>query len=105
MSFEAAPNPPQSDSLEVMARYFFHTHNGGRRLDGEGVDMPTGRAAQLEATRLLGELLAQKPEDFWRSQALTITVTDAGGRVEFELAASVVIRPTDEDAMPSGRPA
>lgn len=86
-----------------MARYFFHTNNGGRRLDAEGVDLPTDRAAQLEATRLLGELLAQNPEDFWRSQALTITVSNGEGRVDFELMASVVIHPRDEESLPGVR--
>jgi hypothetical protein len=78
-----------------MARYFFHTSNGGPRVDAEGIDLPTGRAAQLEAARLLGELLSQKPEDFWRSRTLTITVADTHGRVEFELKACVVASPRE----------
>jgi hypothetical protein len=76
-----------------MVRYFFHTDNGDPRHDADGVELPTGQAPCLEATRLLGELLADRPEDFWMSRSLTLTVTDAVGHVELVLKASVVAGP------------
>jgi hypothetical protein len=76
-----------------MTRYFFHTDNGDARLDADGVELPAGQATRLAATRLLGELLADRPEDFWLSRSLTLTVTDARGEVELVLTASVVAGP------------
>jgi hypothetical protein len=72
-----------------MARYFFHTANGTMQRDAEGLELATSHAAELEAVRFLGDLLAEQPQALWPSLALTITVTDAHGRVAFSVRASV----------------
>lgn len=73
-----------------MTRYFFHTENGAAHRDADGVEFPTDDAAGVEAVRLMGELLAEKPDAFWSSETLTITVTNAGERFAFALRANVV---------------
>lgn len=90
VSFDARRNASASAPLEGMARYFFHSDNGVAHRDADGVEFPTDDAAGLEAVRLLGELLAERPEAFWSSEALIITVTRPGEEMAFALRASVV---------------
>ena len=72
-----------------MPRYFFNTENGGHLRDVEGLELPSEHAAEVEAVRYLGELLAQAPEAY-TSGALTITVTCSDGRIAFAVEASIV---------------
>lgn len=89
VSFDAVGNTGLPPSLEWMARYFFHTANGTMQHDGEGLELATMHAAELEAVRFLGDLLSEQPGVVSSSQVLTITVTDAGGRVAFSVKASM----------------
>jgi hypothetical protein len=50
-----------------MPRYFFNTIDGRRIPDDEGTDLPNLSAVRAEATRVMGELLKEQPEDLWRS--------------------------------------
>ncbi|WP_371132680.1 hypothetical protein [Phenylobacterium sp.] len=70
-----------------MARFFFHTENGAVRLDTDGVELASEDAAGLEATGLLGALLADSPRGFWDSRRLTVTVADADGQTLFTVEA------------------
>ena len=62
-----------------MARFFFHSVNGGQHLDREGAEFPTLGAARIAATAYLAELLREGPEAFWQEGQLQVVVTDAAG--------------------------
>ena len=90
MSFGATGNSDAGASLHDMARYFFHSANGSRQRDVEGLELESIQAAELEAVRLLGDLLSERPEALFPSLTLTITVTDASGQVVFSARASAM---------------
>jgi hypothetical protein len=62
-----------------MPRYFFNTVDGRRFPDEEGADLADLAAARAKATRVLGELLKEQPQDLWDTGRLAIEVTDEGG--------------------------
>lgn len=62
-----------------MHRYYFHTEDGHRLEDEDGTLLPSDDAARLEAVRVLGELLREKPEMFWAHERFDVTVTDDAG--------------------------
>lgn len=73
-----------------MTRYFFHTEDGLRLEDEDGTLLPSDDAARLEAVRILGELLREKPEMFWAHERFDVTVVDETGAtlVKLHLGAS-----------------
>jgi hypothetical protein len=72
-----------------MPRYFFNTIDGRRIPDDEGTDLPDLSAVRAEATRVMGELLKEQPEDLWAHGRLTLEVTDEGGAGVLVLAVSL----------------
>lgn len=62
-----------------MPMYFFNTVDGRRYPDEDGSDMPDFAAVRAKATRLIGELLKEQPEDLWDTGRLRVEVTDASG--------------------------
>ena len=59
-----------------MPTYHFHTEDGGPHPDREGTELPDDESARIQAARLLGELLKEQPETFWKDQRLSLTVAD-----------------------------
>ncbi|THD59292.1 hypothetical protein [Phenylobacterium sp.] len=72
-----------------MSRYYFHVQNGGLLKDEEGTDLEHADAARIEAAKLLGQLVAERPEDIWLGDAFTITVKDDAGLTMFLLDLAV----------------
>ena len=68
-----------------MTRYFFHSANGTRHLDNEGMVLPSLDAARQEAIRWMGELLTELPDDLWSAGKFAIFVTDADWRLFFSV--------------------
>jgi len=64
-----------------MARYFFNTVDGRRYPDEEGAELRDLAAVRAKATRLMGELLKEQPEDLWRTGRLQVEVADEAGAV------------------------
>lgn len=64
-----------------MRRYFFHTEDGVRIEDDEGTPLPSDAAARLEAVRIMGELLRERPQAFWDHRTFRVTVADDAGRL------------------------
>lgn len=77
--------------LEAAMRYFFHTQDGQRFPDEEGLELADLRCACIEATRALGNFLEQRPKDFWAHDCLTLEVTDDKGLILFTLQLSVTL--------------
>jgi hypothetical protein len=62
-----------------MPMYFFNTVDGRRYPDEEGSDLPDFAAVRAKATRVIGELLKEQPEDLWDTGRLRVEVTDGTG--------------------------
>lgn len=73
-----------------MPRYFFHSANGKRQFDAEGLELSGVRAAEIEAVRFLGDLLSEQPDTLLSSDALTITVSDTNGQTVLSVRAGVL---------------
>lgn len=72
-----------------MTRYFFHTTNGKRTTDAEGIDLPNASAAQTTAIKLAGELLKDAPDLLQETTDLKVDVTDSNDRVLFAVLVTV----------------
>lgn len=76
-----------------MPRYFFHSANGERDLDQEGVDLPNGAAAQLAAVQYAGEMLRFQPQELWNMGHWRVEVTDTNRRLLFTIITIAVDTP------------
>jgi len=76
-----------------MSRYYFHSEDGRRFPDEDGTELPSDDAARLEAVRVLGELLRERPELFWDHECFRLTVTDGSALTLFILELGVVTSP------------
>lgn len=72
-----------------MPRYFFNTVDGRRYPDRDGMDLPSLEAVRVRATRVVGELLKERPSDFWDTGRLRLEVTDESGAVVLVLDVSL----------------
>jgi uncharacterized protein DUF6894 len=61
-------------------RYHFHSEDGHRVVDEDGVELADLDAARHAVAKLTGEILSDDPDQLWVSQKLNITVTDPAGR-------------------------
>lgn len=73
-----------------MRTYYFQTENGIRVEDDIGTPLSGDDAARLEAVRVMGELLRERPELFWEHKRFRLSVTDEAGAtvLTLELSAS-----------------
>ena len=83
-----------------MQRYFFHTEDGALFRDEEGTMLADNEAARIEAARVLGQLLNERPGEIWRDDQMRIIVTDDRGATLFLLDLSALRSP----AAGCGRP-
>jgi hypothetical protein len=70
-------------------RFHFQAEDGRIYPDDQGVELPNVRAACVEASRILGDFLKRKPEEFWVNDDLSLRVSDDRGLVLFTLNLSV----------------
>ena len=72
-----------------MPRYFFNTVDGRRYPDPDGIDLPSLEMVRAKATRVIGELLKERPSDFLDTGRLRLEVTDESGAVVLVLDVSL----------------
>ncbi|HVV33924.1 MAG TPA: hypothetical protein VHC73_11915 [Vitreimonas sp.] len=72
-----------------MPRYFFHTTNGKRTPDAEGIDLVDVSAARTTAIRLAGELLKDAPDLLCETTDLKVDVTDGNAATLFSVLVTV----------------
>lgn len=72
-------------------RYFFHTEDGHTFPDEEGTELPDLQSACIEATKVLGEFMKERPREFWAHDYLSLRVTDDEGLILFSLQLSVTL--------------
>lgn len=85
-----------------MPRYFFHSADGHREPDLDGVELPDDRAAQRAAVQLLGAALEDDPDLVWRKGQWRVEVTDQTGRLRWTVMAIAVDAPGPDDATAIG---
>lgn len=90
---------PHFGFFDFMSRYFFHTEDGTICTDHQGVELPDLRAARIEAAKSVGQIVHDKPDEFWDDGSFKMTVTDESGLVLFMLDLSA----TDAPALASSR--
>jgi hypothetical protein len=66
-----------------MPRFFFHTEYGHTKRDEAGTLLPDVETAKAEAARLMGKMLSQSPQEFWKDGQLRINVENEQGLVLF----------------------
>ncbi len=74
-----------------MPHYFFHSANGVRTIDGEGTDLSSIDAAQLEAIAFLAETLRHEPHELRATGELHVDVTDSENHPLFTLTAKLEV--------------
>lgn len=90
-----------------MPRYFFHSADGHRNPDTEGVELPNDRAAQRAAVAYLGAALEDDPEMLWHKGNWRVEVTDETGRLKWTVMVMAIDAPgaDDETAIADKEPA
>lgn len=81
-----------------MPRYFFHSDDGHAFHDDEGTLLPDGAAARIEAARVLGQMVNERPAAVWKDDLLRITVTDEHGLILFSLDLTALKSPAVSSA-------
>jgi hypothetical protein len=84
-----------------MPRYFFHTADGRAYHDDDGTELAGDEAAQIEAARMMGQLLNEQPREFWAGGGLQMTVTNASGLILFVVDVEGVTSPSARPANPA----
>lgn len=81
-----------------MPRYHFHSADGRRNPDPDGVELPEDRAAQRAAVAYLGAALEDDPDMLWRKGNWRVEVTDGEGRLKWTVIAMAMDAPGPDDA-------
>ncbi len=68
-----------------MPRFFFHSEDGSLVHDEEGTELADTGAARVEAVRLSGALLIDRPQALWESTRWRLLVTDESGLILFTI--------------------
>jgi hypothetical protein len=76
-----------------MPRYFFHTADGVRDPDTDGIEFEDDDAAQLEAVRYAGEALRWQPKKLWKRGQWRVEVTGEDGALLFTVITVAVDAP------------
>jgi hypothetical protein len=76
-----------------MPRYFFHTADGVRNPDTDGIELGDDDAAQLEAVRYAGEALRWQPKELRKRGQWRVEVTGEDGALLFTVITVAVDAP------------
>lgn len=68
-----------------MARYFFHTVDGGTHRDHDGIELESPAAARVAAIRYAGDILSNEPDVVWDGRDFRVFVTDEAGALLFTI--------------------
>jgi hypothetical protein len=68
-----------------VALFHFNLRDGAYYRDPDGTELPDLRAARVEAVKLAGQLLLDKPDKFWEGSEWQVEVTDDSGLIIFRL--------------------
>ena len=88
-----------------MPRYYFDVEDGKSFPDREGNELPDLDAARIEAVRLLGGMLRDEAETFWRGDDWRMSVTGPDKVVLFTIGFVARMAPAFRDTPPPAHPA
>ena len=80
-----------------MPRYFFHTADGSRDRDLEGVDLEDHGVARKEAIKFAGSVLNDQPSVLWDGRDFRVEVTNRKGDLLFTIITLAVNAPAGGD--------
>ena len=72
----------------VIAKYYFHLHDGVFVVDPQGMDLPDWQSASDRAVARAHEAIRKRGAAFWQGEHIRVIVTDATGTALFELRLS-----------------
>lgn len=81
-----------------MPRYFFHTVDGGRERDTDGVELSSPAVARVEAIRFAGEVLTQDPDTLWDGREFRVEVVDEQKQLLFTIVTMAIDAPASGDS-------
>lgn len=76
-----------------MPIYHFHSADGERVQDRDGIELADDREARTEAVRFAGAALAQAPDQLWDSGHWRVEVTDHDDELLFTVITLAVAAP------------
>ena len=76
-----------------MTAYVMLIDDGIRPVEPYEIELANLQAARVEAARLLGAMINDEPEDFWKAMDWRLSVQDETGRLLFELYAGTLEAP------------
>jgi hypothetical protein len=82
----------------LMKRYFFHTADGSRERDSDGMLLVSLDAARVQAIRFAGEVLSTEPEVLWDGKDFRIEVTDDKDMLLFTVVTLAINAPASEQS-------
>ena len=74
-----------------MPKYFFHSEDGFLVQDSSGTELADQAAARIEAVRLCGALLHERPQALWESTRWRLLVTDSAGMILFTVEVNTIM--------------
>lgn len=80
-----------------MPKFYFHTADGHRDIDHEGVELADAGAARVEAIRYAGAILADDPDVLWDGREFRVSVTDDRKRLRVTIVMLAVDAPDFAD--------
>jgi hypothetical protein len=78
-----------------MALFYFNIDDGEQSAEEMGVELADVAAARKEAAVLAGEMLRDRPDQFWDARAWRVAVSDAAGLTLFTIDVGGQARPLD----------
>ena len=73
---------------DPLPHFYFHTENGERFADEDGVELADEDAARAEAVKVMGEILLHRAPTFWHTGVFRVIVMDAEQKPVVVLTAS-----------------
>ncbi len=76
-----------------MPRYYFHTADGTRDWDPDGVELADQGAARKEAIRFAGAVMTDEPDVLWDGRDFRVEVTNEQRHLLFTIITLAVDSP------------
>ena len=81
-----------------MPSYFFHTADGERVLDREGVDLADNATARKEAIKFAGAIMHDQPDVLWDGRDYRVEVTNQADDLLFTIVMLSIDAPASGEA-------
>ena len=86
------------EAVGIVPRFFFHTADGERNFDQEGVELADNAAARKAAIRFAGALMHDQPEGLWDGHDSRGEGTNQAGELLFTIVMLSIDAPASGQA-------